>query len=111
VLNALDAAGIRIGVALWAHLDEYEDWRLIVCGRQLDAIGIWEGYGQIRKATDKAGIPAEKIGRLMIMKMKDPFIRELRRLFAKTSSVEGMRLGGQLIGDRYVEDAYVYRIS
>jgi hypothetical protein len=43
--------------------------------------------------------------------MADPSIRELRRLFGKTKSVEGMRLGGQVFGDRFVEDAYVYRIS
>jgi hypothetical protein len=35
----------------------------------------------------------------------------LRRIFAKTKSVEGMRLGGQMIGDRFIEDAWVYRIS
>jgi hypothetical protein len=42
--------------------------------------------------------------------MSDPFIRALRRILAKAKSVEGMRLGGQLIGDRFVEDALVYRI-
>ncbi|SPE36536.1 conserved hypothetical protein [Candidatus Sulfopaludibacter sp. SbA3] len=47
----------------------------------------------------------------MILPMADSFVKELRRLFGKTRSVEGMRLGGQLIGDRFVEDAYVYRIS
>jgi len=25
--------------------------------------------------------------------------------------VEGMRLGGQLVGDRFIEDGYAYRIS
>ena len=44
------------------------------------------------------------------MKMSDPFVRALRRVFAKTKSVEGMRLGGQQIGDRFVDDALVYRI-
>lgn len=28
-----------------------------------------------------------------------------------TVSAKGMRLGGQMIGDRFIEDAYVYRIS
>jgi hypothetical protein len=42
--------------------------------------------------------------------MTDPFVRQLRRRFGKAKSVEGMRLGGQLFGDRYIEDAYVYRI-
>ena len=43
--------------------------------------------------------------------MSDPFIKELRRIFAKAKSVEGMRLGGQMIGDRFVDDASVYKIS
>jgi hypothetical protein len=32
-------------------------------------------------------------------------------MFGKANSVEGMRLGGQMIGDRFLEDAYLYRIS
>jgi len=47
----------------------------------------------------------------MILPMADPFVKELRRLFGKTKIVEGMRLGGQMIGDRFVQDAYIYRIS
>jgi hypothetical protein len=47
----------------------------------------------------------------MIFAMTDPFIKGLRRLFGKAKSAEGMRLGGQMIGDRFIEDGYVYRIS
>jgi len=47
----------------------------------------------------------------MIFPMSDPFVRNLRRIFRKTKSVEGMRLGAQTIGDRWVEEAYVYRIT
>jgi hypothetical protein len=43
--------------------------------------------------------------------MDEPFIRDLRRIFGKAASVEGMRLGGQTIGGRGLDDAYVYRIS
>jgi len=37
-------------------------------------------------------------------------IQELRRVFAATADVYGMRLGGQTIGDKYLEDGFVYRI-
>ncbi len=47
---------------------------------------------------------------LLIFKLSDPFIRALRKRFGKATTVEGMRLGTQMIGDRYVEDALVYRI-
>lgn len=48
---------------------------------------------------------------VMILPMTDPFIKGLRRIFGKTKNVEGMRRGGQMIGDRFIEDAFVYRIS
>ncbi len=46
----------------------------------------------------------------MILPMTDPLIKHLRRTFGKAKSSEGMRLGGQVIGDRFIEDAFVYRI-
>jgi predicted lipid carrier protein YhbT len=107
VVQALDAAKIRLNVAMWAKLEEYSDWRLILASRQLDA----EGFLALRSALDAAGITVWKKPDIMLMRMKDPFIRDLRRAFAKEKNVEGMRLGGQMFGDKYVEDGYVYRIS
>ena len=37
VLNILDKANLKIGVALWACLGEYEDWRLILSGSAFDS--------------------------------------------------------------------------
>jgi hypothetical protein len=102
---------LKVGVALWAFLSEYENWRLIVAARRLDSPDLREGYGLIHEALEGAGFTPRKTPPIMILPMTDPFIKELRRLFGKTKSVEGMRLGGQLIGDRFIEDAYVYRIS
>jgi hypothetical protein len=111
VLRALDTSEVSVNVALWAFLPEYEDWRLILASRQFDAAGIREGYGMIRRALDAAGISVDRTPTLTIMPMNTAFIRDLRRSFRKSKSVDGMRLGGQTFGDRYVEDAYVYRIS
>ena len=58
-----------------------------------------------------AGVTLEKTPPVMILPMSDPFIKELRRIFGKAKIVEGMRPGGQMIGDRFVQDAYTYRIS
>jgi hypothetical protein len=43
--------------------------------------------------------------------MNDQSIKVLRRMFRKSKSVDGMRLGGQLFGDRFIRGAYFYRIS
>jgi hypothetical protein len=111
VLEILDRANVKVSVALWAVLEEYYDPRLIVSGRQFDRLGPREAYGLINDSLDAAGFPIRKMPIILVLPMTDPFIRHLRRVFAKAKSVEGMRLGGQTFGDRFVEDAYVYRIS
>ena len=110
LVQALDVTTLSISVALWLYSPEYEDWRFVLASRRLDTAERSEAYGLVHDALAVAGISLERTPTLLILKMSDPFIRTLRRIFGKTKSVEGMRLGGQLIGDRFVEDALVYRI-
>jgi len=111
VVVALDAAEMKIAVALWAYSPEYEDWRLVISGRQLDSLDLRDAYRQVNDALTSAGLTPDKTPPILILSMNDSFIKTLRQIFGKTRSVEGMRLGGQMIGDRFLEDAYVYRIS
>ena len=110
IVQALDRSALSIRVALWLYSPEYEDWRWVLASRRLNESKLSEAYGLVHDALASAGISLERTPTLLILKMSDPFIRSLRRTFAKTKSVEGMRLGGRLIGDRFVEDALVYRI-
>lgn len=109
-MRALDAAGLKVKVAMWAVLSEYEDWRIVLASPQFDNAGPQGSYGLLFEALDKAGFTVERVPTCVIVRMTDPFVRQLRRRFGKAKSVEGMRLGGHLFGDRYIEDAYVYRI-
>lgn len=111
LLDALERAKLKVGAALWAFLSEYEDWRLVVSARKFDSLGLRDAYRLLNDSLSAAGFTPEKTPPILILPMADPFIKELRRLFGKTKSAEGMRLGGQMIGDRFVQDAYVYRIS
>jgi hypothetical protein len=60
---------------------------------------------------EKAGIPIHRQPTISMRTMDNPFIRDLRRAFASASDTYGMRLGGQKFGDKYLEDAFVYRIK
>ena len=111
MLAALDDADLSITVAMWLYPQEYEDWRFVLAARTLDAAGAFGGSRLVHNALEAAGIPYALTPPLMILRMNDPFIKALRRIFGKTKSVEGMRLGLQTIGDRYVEDGLVYRIK
>ncbi len=111
MVEILERAKVKFGVALWAYLSEYDDWRLVLAARRFDALTLRDAYGLLHELLDAAGIAAEKTPATLILPMSDPFVKELRRIFGKARSVEGMRLGGQTVGNRFLEDAYVYRIS
>jgi hypothetical protein len=112
ILGILDRAKVKVSVALWAHLSDYEDWRLVLAGRRFDAFPTTQkAYRLLHDSLRAAGFPIEKEPHMMILPMTSPFIKDLRRAYAKSTTVEGRRPGGQLFGDRWVEDGYIYRIS
>jgi len=111
VLKALDGAGLQVKVALWLFSPDHQDWRLAVASRRLDAAGPGEDYGLIIEALDKAGFPLERQPPIMVLPMNGRFVRDLRRQIGKAKNVEGMRLGPQMIGDWFIADAFVYRVS
>ena len=45
------------------------------------------------------------------MRTTDPVIRDLRKQLGKVNVGKGMHLGGQTVGDRFIEYGYAYRIS
>lgn len=110
IVSALDDANLKISVALWLYSNDHEDWRLALSSRRLDEAEPSAAYGLLHDALEARGITLEQTPTFMILPMTDPFVRALRRMFGKARSAEGMRLGGQMVGDRFIEGAYVYRI-
>jgi hypothetical protein len=109
VLAALDAAEIKHIVALLAVFPEYSDWRLVISSPSLDQSHLLKAHERV--AAILGGRYVHRLPVIMILPTKDPFIRELRKTFGKTKDVAGMRLGGQMIGNRFIDNAYVYRIQ
>ena len=111
LVDILERAGVETSVALWMVAPEYEDWRIFLSGPRFDALGIREGYRLLHDTLSAAGFAYERTPPVMILPMSDSFVRNARRLYAKSKNVQGMRLGGRTIGGRFIEDAYVYRIA
>jgi hypothetical protein len=111
VVQALEGAHIKLNVAAWIFLSEFEDWRLLVSSRQFDKPDPRDAYRLLHDSLSRTDFAPRKTPAIVILPTSDPFVRVLRRIFGKTKSVEGMRLGGQMIGDRFVQDAYIYRIA
>jgi len=95
IVDALDRAQLKVAAALWAVLPEYEDWRLVLAAPQFDALDRRSAYRLINDSLAAAGVAVEHTLPKMILPMTDPFIKHLRRTFAKTKNCEGMRLGAK----------------
>ncbi len=109
VLEALDDAKLKVAVALWMESSDYSNWRLVLSSPAFDQTHPLKAYEQVAMALH--GHFVYDRPPILILPTKDPFIKELRRLFGKTQNVTGMRLGGQTIGNRFISNAYVYRVQ
>jgi hypothetical protein len=109
VLGALDEAQIKVVVALLMVSSDYDDWRLVLSSPSLDQTHLLKAYEKVAEILQTQF--SQLLPPILILPTKDPFVKELRRLFGKASNVNGMRLGGQTIGNRFVANAYVYRIQ
>jgi|SRR5271168_2959868 len=109
VLDALDTAQIKVAVALWMVSSDYDDWRLVLSSPSLDQTHPLRAYEKVAEALHDRFVYMRPP--ILILPTKDPFIRELRRLFGKAKDVTGMRLGGQMIGNKFISDAYAYRVK
>lgn len=110
-VSALEKSGFPLAAALWVQFPEYEDWRLVLASKKLDPLNPGEAYLQVNRTLNQAGMTVWETPSIFIMKTSDPFVRALRKVFGKSATVEGMRLGGQMWGDRYVDDAYALKIA
>lgn len=111
IVSALESHGITVVAALWVRFPEYEDWRLVLAAKELDKLELRDAYLKVNKIVKEAGITVWEVPTIYLMKTTDPLIRALRKIFGKAASVVGMRLGGQTFGDRFIEDAYAYKIA
>jgi hypothetical protein len=108
-LAVLEQGGIRQIVALFMLSPEYGDWRFVLSSPSLDQTHLLKAHEKVYELLKGRFI--DSLPLLMVLPTKDPFIRELRKIFGKAKSVAGMRLGGQTIGNRFIDNAYVYRIQ
>lgn len=110
-LAALDDAQIKSLIAAFVLLPEYEDWRLVLSSPSLDQAHQLKAYQQVTKAL--GGRFVYSLPLILVLPTKDPFIRDLRRIFStriKVGPQTTVRLGGQTIGNRFISDAYVLRV-
>jgi hypothetical protein len=112
ILDLMDRNKFPVSVALWLKERDSDEWNLLLGTSLYDRQGAQGAYLRLLAALSSEGRGPVALSDypINLRGNRDPLIRGLRKLFAKTASVEGMRLGGHVIGGIRIPDAYVYRI-
>jgi hypothetical protein len=110
ILASLDAAKFPISVAVWI-LTEEDGWQLVIGTPLYDREGPAAAYRSLIAALRKDDPESMDFDDVRLMENRNPFVRELRRLFGKNAPVHGTRLGGHRFGGITLDDGVVYRVK
>jgi hypothetical protein len=109
LVQALDQADFPVVAALWYFYPE-EEWRLLIASPKVGELGPRGAYAVIQQVLIKSGVPLP-LYRVAAVNPDEPLITELR-IFVGTDAaphIGSIYLQSEVIGEMYVEGAYVYR--
>jgi hypothetical protein len=110
LVQALDQAGFPVVAALWNYIPEADDWRLVIASPRVTELGERAAYSAIQEAsyTAQVNLPLFNVSALA---PEEPPV-EAFRIGAGTDPAPflgGTSYRRTVVGDTYVEGAYVYR--
>jgi hypothetical protein len=108
ILETLARAGIAVNVALWAHIPQISEWQLFIATPLVDTKGHRSAYDRVLRALQNSGINGDLPWRRIFLRSpKDPILKSLEKQ-SRAYTGEAVRVLNESIGDRFVEDAYIY---
>jgi hypothetical protein len=109
VVEALDAAQVKIRTALWLYIPDSAEWRLILALPIVDIAGPEAGYTAVQKALAKHKVFLP-LRRIQVIGAGEPLAQIVRR-YVKTPGIgtSDIELGPTGAGRLMIEGAHVYR--
>ena len=112
LIRNLHEAGFPVQAALWLYLSEPDVWRLVIGTPLVKSVGPKATYTRIddivRESLDDDDLSLREIS---VVEPKDSLIAALRRTISTGSGVSGIRMSRNVIGNIFIEDAYIYRMT
>jgi hypothetical protein len=135
ILVALAQEHIPVSVAFWAYVSQSSEWQFFIATPLVDSKGPKAAYEQVLQTLHGAGMdPKLPWRRIFLRSPKDPVLKSLEKqteipegalsiveseniprgspsayyITYIPYSTETLRILNEAVGDRFVEDAYVY---
>lgn len=111
LIEALDKADFQAEAAMWFYLTDSDEWRLLIASPFVEKNGPKKAYSFIQSVlaqlSPSSEIPLKDIS---VLSPKDQLISLLRTAIRTGPGISGIRFTRNVINNRLIEDAYIYRI-
>ena len=91
-------------------LESENGWRLLIASPRVDEVGPRKAYEELANITRGVVPGATQPSKVELISPRLPLYQALKRVFGKTASVEGARLGNTQIEGMYIDEAYLYEL-
>lgn len=110
LVRRLDETGVIVAAAFWFYLDEPDTWTLILTSPDVQSKGPKQMYERLQEVLH--GFSELKLSDISVFPSDDPLPKLLRVAIATDPrAVSGIRFSRNTINGRFIEDAYIYRLS
>lgn len=104
-------AGVTVDASLWWFEPELNSWRLLFGISEVDRKGPIEIYKTIRStiARNKTALGDLDLKDISVLSPRDSLLKVLSGPLRVPSG--GLRFSRNTVGGRFIEDAYIYRLT
>jgi hypothetical protein len=111
LVRELDSSVSPVNGALWLFSDQ-NFWKLLLALSDRENAGPKAAYAKVQKALSK--LPDDhrlSLDDVVITKPDAPLLKLLRTAVRTGPGISGIRLTGNVINGRLIQDAYIYRLQ
>ncbi len=109
----LDEGRWPVHASLWVFISEGNQWKLLLASPRVQLDGPRKSYETVQSAL--AETPAAggtiMLSDITVTGSEDPLLELLRVAITTAPTLSGIRFTGNVINGRFIDDAYIYRIS
>jgi len=111
LIKALDESQFEVKAALWFYLIDSDEWRLLIASPFVEENGPKRAYNFIQRELARMS-PSSKISlkEISVLSPQDDLINLLRKAIRTGPGISGIRFTRNVIDNRFIEDAYIYRL-
>ncbi len=109
--EALDQANFEVVASLWLYDAESDEWELMIASPRVEEEGPLEAYRTVQKALLNLKFEDFRLADVHLVRPNDDLVKSLRLVARTGEGINGKRLTRTRAGDRFIEDAYIYRLN